>query len=319
MAKFILFSRSIIKGYILLEDFKFNDFDSIIKKAKSIDFIHMKGTFAVRCERSGTHDFGSQDIERGAGEIIFKKYKIKANLDDPDTTVIVDIIEDYCLIGIDFSGEKLSKREYRIRTIPNPINPCLAYSLIRIADFNPKKSLLDPFCKSGEITIESALFSLGMPNCEKNKDKLLFNKFLKVDIKFKIKDKDLKIIAVDSFQNNVRSTELNSKIAGINKNIRFSRMDVDWLDTKFKEKSIDMIITVPPIPTASNPIKDIEKLYKEFFYNSEFILKKGGTMTLATPIPELIEKYSSEFKFKKLKEMKIKYQTAEWTILVFSL
>ncbi len=318
LAKFVVFSRSIIKGYLLFDNFIFKDLDEILNKTKSIEFAHLNGTFVVRCDRSGIHDFGSQDIERSIGGIITDRYKIKANLENPDATIFIDIIENNCFIGLDFCGEKLSKRNYRVRTIPNPVNPCLAYSLVRIADFLGSDIALDPFCKSGEIAIEAVLFSLDIPNCEKYKDTLLFSKFLDIDFKFKTKDKKLNITAADSFQNNVRASEMNAKIAGVNKNIRFSRMDIEWLDTKFEENNIDKIITVPPVPTSIFPIKDAEKMYKEFFYNTSFILKKKGTIVLATPVPELFEKYAIEYKLKKTRSMDIKYQNSSYKILIFS-
>ncbi len=50
-----------------------------------------KETFAVRCNRVGKHDFGSQDIERLVGEEIFEKLKLKVNLTKPDQTIWIEI------------------------------------------------------------------------------------------------------------------------------------------------------------------------------------------------------------------------------------
>ncbi|MBI4163821.1 MAG: hypothetical protein HY512_03085, partial [Candidatus Aenigmarchaeota archaeon] len=50
-----------------------------------------KETFAVRCNRVGKHEFGSQDIERLVGEEIFEKLKLKVNLTKPDKTVWIEI------------------------------------------------------------------------------------------------------------------------------------------------------------------------------------------------------------------------------------
>ena len=53
----------------------------------------------------------------------------------------------------------------------------------------------------------------------------------------------------------------NAKIAGVDKHINFSRVELEWLDIKFKKESIDRIITNPPISKNAN----LDKVYNEFF------------------------------------------------------
>ncbi len=316
LAKFVYYSRSILKAYLLLENLDFKSKEEIIKIIEKVKFPYLKESFVVRCERSGNHDFSSQDIEKEAGAVIFKNSKVKVDLDNAETTIIVDIIDNKCFIGIDFTGIKLSKRDYRIKLTSNPINPCLAYSLVRIADYKIKDSLLDPFCKSGEIIIEAAQYALEIPNCLKLNDKLLFNKILKVKFKDTTKNKKLNITAIDSLQNNLSCAEINAKLAQVKKHINFSRMEIEWIDTKFKKASIDKVITFPVYPTNSLPEKLLEKIYKELFYQLEFILKKTGLIVLLTQFPELILKYAAEYKFKKEKQIEIDYINKKFYILV---
>ena len=298
---------------MLLDNIEFKEKDEIIDKIKTIKFPYLKDSFVVRCERKGNHDFSSNDIEREAGEIIFKKFNIKVDLHNPAATIIIDIIDNQCFIGIDFTGISLNKREYRIRVSSNSLNPCLAYCLLRIADYDSKESLLDPFCKSGEIAIEAALLSLEIPNFKI--DKLLFSKLIKTSFKNKKSAKKLDIYAVDSFQNNLRSGEINARIISLQKQIKFSRLDIEWLDTKFKEKSIDKVITFPIYPTQTLPLNVVEKIYKELFYQLEFIMKKKRVIVILTPVPEIIEKYASQHNFKKERDIKLNYINHEFSIL----
>ena len=85
----------------------------------------------------------------------------------------------------------------------------------------------------------------------------------------------------------------NSKIAGIDKKINFSRMDMEWLDTKFDKQSIDKIVAKMP----NLQEKQGNNVYNEFFYQAEFILSKKGKMALIGD-RELIRKYSHKYKFK---------------------
>lgn len=317
LAEFVYKSRSISKAYLLLEHFTFLSKEEILSKIASIKIPYLKNSFAVHCERIGSHDFNSQDIEKAVGGFINNKYKIKADLDNPEIIVFVDIVNDNCFVGIDFSGIKLSKRDYRIKLLSNSINPIVAYSMVRLSEVKATDIILDPFCKSGEIPIEATLFLKKIPNCLHLKDKLQFAKLLDIKFKENKKDKNMNIVAIDSLQNNVRSAEINAKLASVNKSIKFSRLEVEWLDTKFKQSSVSKIITFPPYPSNSIPQGLVEKMYKELFYNSEYILKKEGCITILTPRKDLIEKYSSEYRFKKVKEASLVMGNNKFNILVF--
>lgn len=317
LTNFICNTRSSIKVYKLIDKIEFSTLEDLIIKAKKIKFPNIKGPFAVKCDRSGEHNFNSIDIEKEFGNITNKEGKLKVDLKNPTTIVIVDIINDHCLIGVDYTGIKLSKRDYRIKLIPNSLNPCLAYSMIRISEVNDKEKILDPFCRSGEIIIEAVLFLKNIPPNKKSLDNLAFTKLINFKPKIKTKEKKLKLYAVDNLQNSLRSAEINAKIVGINKEINFSRNDIEWLDTKFDKSSIDKIITFPPFPTNINPKEKIEKLYKELFYQTEFILNAKGTITILTPCPELIEKHAASQKFKKIREYKINYIHQSFYVVVF--
>ncbi len=315
LANYIYNARSIIKAYELISNFTFTDLNNLISQVKKIKFPKIKSPFAVKCDREGEHGFSSIDIEKEIGNLV--NQKLEVDLKNPTTIVLVDIVNNNCFIGIDYTGIKLTKRNYRIKLLPNPLNPCIAYSMLRIANIKDKDAILDPFCKSGEIPIEAALYLQNIPNCYRILDKLQFTKFLKFNPKNKIKSKDLNIYAVDDSQNHLKCTEINAKIANINKSIKFSRYDLEWLDIKFKKNSINKIITFPAYPTNTFPKQIIEKIYKELFYQSEFILKNKGIITILTPCPDLIEKYALMHKFKKEKEFKIKYIHQDFSVLVF--
>ncbi len=314
IAKFIYNTRSSINVYLLLLKLTFKSKEDIIKNIKEINF-NIRESFVVRCKREGSHDFVSNDIEREIGAIINNKTKVKVDLNDPFTTIFIDIIDDNCFVGIDYTGIKLSKREYKIKNIPNNLNSCIAYSLVRLADYSSKDFLLDPFARSCEIPIEAALFALDSPNCSRIKDKLFFNNFIKINFKDKIKKVKLNILAIDAQQNSLRAGEINAKLAGINKSIKFSRLEIEWLDTKLEKNTVDKVVTFPLYPTSTLPINKVEGLYNELFYNLEFILKKSGLIVLLTPVPDLIEKYSMKNKFKTIKKLNIKYMNQDFYVL----
>jgi 23S rRNA G2445 N2-methylase RlmL len=98
--------------------------------------------------------------------------------------------------------------------------------------------------------------------------------FSKIDAE--ILKETLKIYCFDKEFRYLNSAKKNAKIAGVDKDINFSRSDVEWMDTKLDKESVDKIITQPPQPTKNLDIKKLTKIYDEFFYQAEFVLKKKG-------------------------------------------
>ena len=141
--------------------------------------------------------------------------------------------------------------------------------------------------------------------------------FDKLDKEIKL-DKKQNILAYDSQLRNISAAKKNAKIAGIQKQIGFARMDIEWLDTKLNKESVDKIITNPPVITEINK-KNMEKLYKEFFYQCNFILKKNGKIVLITKNSESVKNIALKNKFKIEKEVKIEVGKENLDILVIKL
>ena len=247
--KFNNLTRSSLNTYQLIDKLKFKNIEDIENKIKKIN-IDIKDSFVVRCHRVGNHKFNSLDIERRIGEIIYKKYKKRVEFENPETIVYIDILNNYCFIGLNPST---FKRNYKLRTNFLTLNSSLAYSLVRTVDYKINEALLIPFCSSGEIAIESCLYILKTQLNEKPKTK-----------------EKLKIITVGE---NIKNSVINSKIAGVYNLIRIKRLEMDWLDTEFKKNSIDKIIMY--IPKKDD--------YSELFRQIRHILKKNGRIcTLST-------------------------------------
>ncbi len=170
------------KIYSLIDNFKFKDYNNLIEKISKLKF-KFKGSFRVDCDRAGEHDFDSSMIERGVGEIIYKK-GFKVDLKEPKNRILVDIINKDCLVGF-LEKDKLCKRDYRVRISNQGLNACLAYCMLKILG---KGDLIDPFCRDGVIAIEAAKLKLG------------------------------RVYAWDSNENNLKNTKTNAQLAGVKLN-----------------------------------------------------------------------------------------------------
>jgi len=300
--------RSFNKIVLLLESFNFNSKEDIYRRIKDSDINDwLDADFCVNGIRQGDHDFNSFEIEKSISEIISNKYKLKLNLKNPKILYSFLINNNELYFGIDFCKDDLGKRDYRIFVSRENLKGNEAFALLKLADYNNKKILLDPFCRSGIIPIEAALYACDFPTNHYNKEKFSFLRFKKfkdfdfddffskIDKKIKL-DKKTNIISMDESFNNVQAARKNAKIAGVIKKIDFSKTDIYWIDVKFDYKSIDLIITMPPQPSISINKEKIEKKYIDFFKNSEQILADDGRIILAIKRGvDLIKKNSNNF------------------------
>lgn len=293
-------------GMLDFRDF-FADFEKFAEKLDFGEWIGKYKKFKVECIRAGAHEFKSVDVEAKAAEIIQKKSKSKKiSMKDYEIVFLVYIAENKCYIGVDFSGFELNKRGYKIFLHPNSLRGTIAYALVRESGFGKKEMMLDPFSRDGVVVIEAAFYASGFPCNYYKKDKFAFLKLkLGVDYEkfFGKADKDIKkpgaeINAYDHLFKYVDYSKKNAKIAGVDKRINFSRTELEWLDIKFKEASIDRIITSPPMSKNA----DMDKIYNEFFYQSAYILKKEGAIALISRMPDFVKKHAEKHNFAAAKE-----------------
>jgi putative N6-adenine-specific DNA methylase len=331
-------AQSVDKILFLFNSFSFNEksfFNDLKKIIDKIDFskwLDKDMKFMVSCKKDNDH-LSTEEVCSKTGELIIdkikekEKYNQKVDLNNPDLIIFVYIVGNNCYLGIDFSGFDLHKRSHKIFVHSSSLRGTIAYALVRIADFKEKETLLDAFTGSGTIPIEAALYTSNFPVNYFNKDKFSFLRFKdKINPKKifseadkKIKTTKSKIYGYDSVLGYVTNSKKNAKIAGINKQINFSRIDIEWLDTKFDKESIDKIVANPPNTRSINQ-KEIEKVYNEFFYQAEFVLKKTGKIVLISTEKslEFLKKYAEKYKF-KLKEERVVYSgKAPLKVAVFS-
>ena len=316
-------AQSISRVVYLFDELKIQaDFNKILKTIetaiKKISFDKWLGkdkSFKVLCRHLTNNNFSSQDMEKEAGAFIIenikqkKAYEQKVDLENPDLIFYVYIFGERCYLGIDFCGFDLSKRDYKVFSSASDIKGTIAYSLLRIARYEKQKKLLDPFCSSGVIPIEAALYSNGSVNYyrkdnfaflklkpfEKENFDNFFNKLNKQDTKNKIF-----IAASDQQLYHVRSAKKNAKIAGANKDIEVSRIDLEWLDTKFNKNEIDLIAAKPLF--SKYDVQKIKKTYDEFFYAAKYILSEKGKIALISISMDLLKESAEKHGFKIAEE-----------------
>jgi 23S rRNA G2445 N2-methylase RlmL len=329
--KLVYNGRSFARVLVLLDSFSFNDdfFERMETSILKIDFgaiISEEDTFRVSCERSGEQEFSSEEVSQLAGERIVANFKRKVSLNEPKVVVYVYIQKNRCYVGIDVSGIELSKRSYNLFSTTMSLKPSVAYSVFRISGFK-KGVLIDPFCGNGLIVIEAGMELNKISPRFFDKDKLIakrlgFFKGIDVDDFFEKEDKKagserLDITGYDNNMNHIQYCLKNAKLANVHKLVSFSRVEAEWLDTKFTKDSVDAIVTrLPEISRKSNN-KEILKYYRDLFYNAEYILKGKGRIVIVVRNYEEVKKVASDYKFILSKEIDVWQGQELLKVLVF--
>ena len=280
------------------------EINKLVNKIKLNDWIDKQQSIKVECERIGEHEFTSIDLEQEVGVSMENSFEV--SLKNPDLTIYLYAYKDFCYVGIDITGRDLSKRNYRIFSSSKSLKGTIAYALIKTINYNKQESILDPLSNSGTISIETALFTSNSPINYYKKDfsfaKLKPFKKDECDAIFKKEDKKIskdktKIFSYDSLLRNIHSSKKNAKIAGVEKLINFSKTEIDWLDTKFNQKTIDKIAVFLPSISKRVDASKIKKLYEEFFYQAKFILKETGLIGAVCLKKELLEDIAKKNNF----------------------
>jgi 23S rRNA G2445 N2-methylase RlmL len=333
--KFCYKSQSIDRLMLLFDSFNFKNKEDLLEKAANsikkeqlAEWFKEDKSFRVSCEKKGYLDFTCQEIEMELGDTVFEKIKAllgfepKVNLKTPDVMFFVFLAEEQAYLGIDFTGRDLSKRAYRIFTNPGTINAKLAYAMVRLSGYQKKQRMVDIMSKSGLVPIEAALFASGVPVNRYSKDflfKKLFDKdwdelFKKIDAS--AKDEKLDITGLDPILRNLEAAKKNAKLAGIDKLITFTKIDLDWLDIKLDKKSVDLVVSRIQCPSNNVAENTIRKSYKELFYQCEFFMKnKARLCVLSENLNLLKEMMTANFKLVSEDELWSGQQRYEFAVI----
>lgn len=287
--------QSIYKVLLYLSHEKIKNYHDLSKLSLSLPNDYSKSkTFIVRCKRIGEHNFSSKEIEAE----LAKNIDLKVDFNSPDVIIYAYIVNDDIYLGIDLAGFDLSKREYKVFSANDSIKPNIAYALAH--HYKKGMKMLDPFCSDGTIIIEAALKESKFSPHFFNKSKFAFTKFFDFDfekIDKKRENNALDIIGYDPRLNVMKYAQKNAKLSGINKLIKISKLDVEWLDIKVNQKSVDLILTYLPFVSKINDDKKIKKIYENFFYNAEYIIKTNGRIICLARNPGLVMEQAYKYGF----------------------
>jgi putative N6-adenine-specific DNA methylase len=156
---------------VLIEAGRFHaeNFDELFESVRSLPWeLYFRREDRLNIERVRLHDsqLAAQTsvqsiVHKAVYDRLGKVYnlsRLPENGEERSLRVYID--SDQCLLGLDSSGEALHRRGYRKSTGEAPLKETLAAGVLLLAGWSRRSPLLDPFCGSGTLAVEAALFAM---------------------------------------------------------------------------------------------------------------------------------------------------------------
>ena len=178
------------------------------------------------------------------------------------------IMKDRVTVMIDTSGEPLHKRGYRRRSNLAPLCETIAAAMVMMSYWKFEYPLLDPFCGSGTIPIEAAMFKRNIaPGLNRGFASESFRRIpaslwenARSEARENIHDVPLEIHACDIDPACAELTSENARQAGVDEFISVSCCDAREI---FIDKPNGSIICNPPYGERMGDKRECERLYRD--------------------------------------------------------
>ena len=295
LARANLCSRYAERIQILLGQFRADSFEELFQGVKAIcweDWIGKDEAFPVKGHSVNSKLTSIPDCQKIIKKAVVTRLSLKYGKNWFDETgsrhqIQFLIMKDQVSIMLDTSGEGLHKRGYRRESIGAPIKETLASAMADLSHVRPFSTVIDPFCGSGTILIESALKALNIApgifrrfSSEKWECMPLnvWSQERQRCLDLVNHDAEFQAYGYDIDENAVELTMANAKKAGVEKRIYVQKRDISDF---FSDAERAAVITNPPYGERLLDVEQARKLYR--IMGKKFEKRYGYSYTVISP------------------------------------
>lgn len=298
LARANICSRYSERILLVLGEFKANTFDELFEGVKKLPWESIIGKtdrFPVKGRSVNSKLASIPDCQSIIKKAVVERLKLKYSIpwfEETGTNYQIQflIFKDKATLMIDTSGAGLHKRGYRSDAVLAPIKETLAAALADLSRVRNNHLVIDPFCGSGTILIESALKALNIAPginrsfaCEswrpipKNVWELERQRAKDMEIK----DCGFEAIGYDIDNEAIDLTINNAKLAGVGNRIKAVKRDIaDYCESAERAS----IICNPPYGERLLDINEARRIYK--IMGEKFVKQDGYSYTIISPDEE---------------------------------
>jgi len=260
---------------IKVAEFTALSFEELFENVKAIDWSRwlpenasfpVKG-YSLKSQLASVRDCQAI-IKKATAVKMAEIYNTETLPEDGDLYQIqFSIYKDKVTVMLDTSGEPLHKRGYRKNSNIAPLRETMAAAMIMLSYWKYEYPLYDPFCGSGTIPIEAAMFKNNIAPGLKREFAAESFSFIdkscwenaREEAKQNIRSLPLKIYASDISEEAVELTKNNAELAGVSEYISVKQDNALCLDVS---QPYGTVICNPPYGERLGDIKECEHLYK---------------------------------------------------------
>lgn len=295
LARVNLCSRYAERVHILLGRFKAYSFEDLFQGVKAInweDWIDKDESFPVKGHSVNSKLASIPDCQKIIKKAVVSRLSSKYGKSWFDETgsrhqIQFLIMKDEVSIMLDTSGEGLHKRGYRRDSTAAPIKETLAAAMADLSHVRPFSTVIDPFCGSGTILIESALKALNIaPGIQRSFEAEKWN-CIPDNVWQQERARCLDLIdrsaefrafGYDIDSDAVELTMANAKKARVDDRIKVERRSIADFECGFDRAAI---VTNPPYGERLLDIEQARELYR--IMGKKFRQRQGYSYTIISP------------------------------------
>ncbi len=295
LARVNLCSRYAERVHILLGRFKAYSFEDLFQGVKAIEWenwISKDEAFPVKGHSVNSKLASVPDCQKIIKKAVVGRLSQKFGKSWFDETgsrhqIQFLIMKDEVSIMLDTSGEGLHKRGYRRDATEAPIKETLAAAMADLSHVRPFSTVIDPFCGSGTILIESALKALNIaPGIQRSfaaekwdcipsdiwsAERARCLDLINRDVQFQAYGYDID-------KNALELTMANAKKARVDDRIKVQQRDIADFRTELDRAAV---IANPPYGERLLDIEQARGLYRTM--GRKFQKKQGWSYTVISP------------------------------------
>lgn len=261
---------------IKVGEFTAVSFEELFEQTKALDWtrwLSKNSAFPVKgfCLKSTLASMRDCQaiIKKAVASSLSEKFGIEWLPEDGASYQIqFSVMKDKVTLMIDTTGDGLHKRGYRRISNAAPLKETIASAMIMLSFWKYEFPLADPFCGSGTLPIEAAMFKRNIAPglmrtfaCEvfDQSNAKIWNE-IRDEARSKIRNTPLNILASDIDEKTLEIAKENAKIAGVSDAITFSLGDA----TKFTStERYGSIFCNPPYGERLSDANECRKLYRD--------------------------------------------------------
>ncbi len=274
LAKALVNLRCADRIYLLIAAFTATDFDTLfdnICKLPWHEYVSQNGKINISATCARSKLMSVPDTQRIAKKAIVKamqrKFKTLPETAE-DYPIDIHINNNNVVVALDTCGEGLHKRGYRVKNAVAPIRETFASGLINVAGYRRRTAFCDPFCGSGTLVIEAAMYALNIAPGLNRSFACEHFKWFDADIiknekenaQRNILDVPVEIYGSDISPDMVEMTRFHAQRAGVDKHIKLSCCTAS---ESYPHSQTGIIVTNPPYGERIGDREYMQKICNE--------------------------------------------------------